>query len=130
MKLLYILFLTVIIIISFSSCENFSYLFQLQKKILTEYNEKVNIRLTNNMHLDISLVNSELNDLGIIDRKEASDELTIFAIHNYGDIDNIVTISINYIIYKNYIIYRYTILVDNYEYKKENNEWISIGSND
>jgi len=97
-------------------------------KIVTEYNENVNIRITNDKHLDISLINSELNDLGMINRKEASNEIAKFAILNYGDIDNVTTISISYLIYKNYIIYQYSFRMDNYNYKKENNEWISMGS--
>ena len=124
----YKLLLIILIIVSFSSCENFKDLSDLHKKILIEYNENVNIRITNNEHLNISLINSELNDLGIINRKEASNEIAKFVILNYRNIDNIITISVSYIIYKNYIIYRYTFKIDNYNYKKENNEWISTGS--
>ena len=79
-------------------------------------NEKIRIKISNGQYLSVSFVNSDLKDLDKVKKQKIAENVGLIA-RNFFTEDRIYGRDLTFVIYNNYIIYKYTEAIDTYDLK-------------
>jgi len=117
-KYLLLFFLPLIVIFS-SSCEgvidDISDMSKFRDSLQKVYPEEdISVNISNGTYLSVSFINSDLKKLKSEEKNKIAEKIGNIS-RNYFQKDRILNGSLTFVIYKNYIVYKYTESIDNYD---------------
>lgn len=120
MKLLFV-FSAIFITILISSCttegivEDFSDMSELRDSLSKVFpDEDIRVKISNGLYIGISFVNSDLKKLGKEEKNKIAKKVGLITRH-FFDEKRILDGSLTFVIFKNYIVFKYTEAVDTYD---------------
>ena len=83
-------------------------LIPLRKALIKEYRtDEVNLSIWNGNTLAVSFINSPFNDLSKAEKEVKAKEIARFVNGQYTSMETISTISVSFVVHKNYVIFNY-----------------------
>lgn len=90
---------------------------QLHADLTAKYKEEISVRINNEKHLSIGLINSTIKDLPVEQRKQKARDVAIYAIDRYKNAKKLETVTVGYIVHKSYMMANYTDASEQYRFE-------------